>query len=293
MPIKIVKEQIFISNDDFLIDKLINEVNEGIGDNIQSIVNKISDKKKALLNLIKRFNAESNSYNRKRLAKILVILFLSIYSGEKIYHGVISNDNKTSLINSISNENEISIDKIINYVKELINGKEEIKKAPAIEKYFSVDTLKTSDVAKNTIKKFEKLVLKGYKIKGDGKITIGWGHAEPIRKSKYKRGQVISKQLAEDLFVIDIKKAEDGVKRMFSQWKAEGNDIKITQGMFDAMVSIAFNAGVTGLRTSSFIQLVKAKKFNDAHNEIINVRNTGKFGGLDIRRKAEQELYKM
>jgi len=296
MSFKLVTEKIFIYNDDYIIDRLVDGVYEGVGDNIQSLINKISDKSKALSNLIKRFNAESNTHNRKRLAKIIIVLFITVYGGGKLYHNVLNNDaNRLSLENTIVNDKETSLDKIVSYFKELINGKEIKKeiKPVIINKYNNADFYKTSKEAKDTIKHYEKLRLRGYKIKGDGKITIGWGHAEPIKTSKYKYKQLITKELADALFELDIKKAEDGVKRIFEQWSQKGNNVQITQGMFDAMVSLAFNAGVDGLRTSAFIQLIKRKKFKEAENAIVNISNTGKFKGLDVRRESERKLYTM
>jgi GH24 family phage-related lysozyme (muramidase) len=246
--------------------------------------------------LIKRFNEESNAHNRKRLAKIIVVLFLTIYGGGKVYQSILNSESsQNTLANTIINDKETSLDKIVSYIKELINGKKENKEiSPTVTvKFNDAETYKTSNEAKNVIKRYEKLVLKGYKIKGDGKITIGWGHAEPIKTSKYKKGQIISKILADTLFDIDIKKAEDGVKRIFVYWKSQGNNVQITQGMFDAMVSMAYNAGVDGLRTSKFIQLVKRKKFKEADDAILDVANSGKFGGLDVRRGSEQELFRM
>ena len=147
-----------------------------------------------------------------------------------------------------------------------------------------------SDEAVDSIKQHEKLKLVGYSI-GDGKITIGYGHAEPVRKSTYKVGQKISEQKAIELFKKDLKVAEDGVKRMFTQWFDEGIEVKITQGMYDSMVSIAFNAGVTGLRSSAFIKEVKKGNFMKAADLIPKTRNSGKFGGLNARRKTEQNIY--
>jgi GH24 family phage-related lysozyme (muramidase) len=296
MHFKLVTEKIYLDNDDYIIDSLVEGINEGLGDSINSTINKIVDKKKALLNLIKRFNAESNLHNRKRLAKIIVILFITLYGGNKAYQNIFNNEaNQNNVANVISNDKETSIDKIVHYFKELLNGedaKPEVKQDIA-EKYNDANTYTTSIAAKDTIKKYEKLVLHGYKIKGDGKITIGWGHAEPIKTSKYKYKQKITKELADKLFDLDVKKAEDGVKRIFAQWDAKGNNVQITQGMFDAMVSIAFNAGIDGLRTSAFIQLIKRKKFKEASKSIIDISNSGKFRGLDVRRGSEQKLYHM
>ena len=57
------------------------------------------------------------------------------------------------------------------------------------------------------------------------------------------------------------------------------------------MVSISFNAGIRGLRESDFMQLVKKGKFKEAGEKIHGLRNTGKFGGLDVRRGVEKYLF--
>jgi len=295
MVYKIVKENIFINNDIYILDSLIEEMNEGIGDNIHSVISKLVDKKKALSNVIHRFNNETNINSKKKLARIIVVIFISLYGSGLTYKALITDEAKQNTIASvIAHDDETSISKIFKYFNELVHGKKEVKNdIPEIVKFNDALSYSTSHIAKETIKNYEKLRLKGYRIKGDGKITIGWGHAEPVKTSKFKVGQVISKNLADQLFEQDIKNAEDGVKRIFSQWKENGNDVKISQGMFDAMVSIAYNAGIDGLRTSAFIQMIKRKKFNEAEKEISNVRNSGKFPGLDRRRSSEQELYRM
>jgi len=106
------------------------------------------------------------------------------------------------------------------------------------------------------IKEEEKLRLNAYTI-GDGKVTIGYGHAEPISKSKYKKGDKITKETADKLFKSDLKVAYSGMHRLFKQWESEGNNVLISQEQFDAMVSMTFNMGVSGLRRTEFIQLLK------------------------------------
>ena len=79
-------------------------------------------------------------------------------------------------------------------------------------------SIKLSEDGLNHIKKFERLKLKAYSI-GDGMVTIGYGHAERKRKSKYKIGDKISKEEANKLLQQDLQIATAGVKRIFNQWK--------------------------------------------------------------------------
>ena len=133
-------------------------------------------------------------------------------------------------------------------------------------------------------------VLKAYKI-GDGKITVGWGHAEPVRKSKFKVGQKITTSDADELLKMDLTNASDGVRRIFKDWEEKGLDVKINQDMFDALVSISFNTGINGLRKSMMIQDIKKGKFEEAGEKIKTFNVSKKFPGLHDRREKESEMF--
>jgi GH24 family phage-related lysozyme (muramidase) len=133
-------------------------------------------------------------------------------------------------------------------------------------------------------------VLKAYKI-GDGKITVGWGHAEPVRKSKFKVGQKITTSDADELLKMDLTNASDGVRRIFKDWEEKGLDVKINQDMFDALVSIAFNTGINGLRKSMMIQDIKKGNFEEAGEKIKTLNVSKKFPGLHDRREKESEMF--
>jgi GH24 family phage-related lysozyme (muramidase) len=175
---------------------------------------------------------------------------------------------------------------------------------PLFENIPGVDIVnaKTSLSTKNFIKEHEKLRLEAYDI-GDGHTTIGYGHAEPTKTSKYKVGDKITEKTAERLFAEDIKRAEDGVKRMLKKWELEKVNVKITQSMFDAMVSMAFNMGVQGFLTCDFIDDLKKGDYETAAEKIKTTRINGKvkndknewvlveMPGLKGRRLTEFELF--
>ena len=138
-------------------------------------------------------------------------------------------------------------------------------------------------------KKKGEPVLKAYKL-GDGRITIGWGHAEKIKTSKFKVGQVITKEKAQELLKEDMKIAADGVRRMFKQWKDEGINVNVTQKQFDVLVSIAFNAGVTGLRNSEIVKHLKEGDIQKA-GEVIQDTLVGDWAGLKVRREKEKDMW--
>lgn len=135
-------------------------------------------------------------------------------------------------------------------------------------------------------------VLKAYKL-GDGAITIGWGHAEKIRRSKFKLGQVISRETAEELFKNDLAYAEKVINDVLSRWDKKGIKYTINQDMYDAMVSMAFNMGRSGFRNSDFIQLVKRGEYEKAKEKIktTSEKSFEKHPGLKSRREKESELF--
>jgi len=142
----------------------------------------------------------------------------------------------------------------------------------------------------NHIKEEEKLKLIAYKI-GDGKITVGYGHAEPASKSTLKVGEKITKEKAFDLLKKDIKITADGVRRIFKQWESDDINVPITQNMFDALVSMAYNAGVTGLKKSDVITHLKNGNYQQAAENILTFKINNKFPGLVKRRQKENKMF--
>ena len=61
--------------------------------------------------------------------------------------------------------------------------------------------------------------------------------------------------------------------------------------MFDALVSIAYNAGVTGLRNSPIMKFLKEKDYKKASESILNFKVRKKFPGLKVRRQKEYDLF--
>jgi len=197
------------------------------------------------------------------------------------------------LINStiISDNDIVTITKNID--SELTQDVQDIVKTDSkqiLSQSYDVAKLEPSDKLIELIKDEEKLVLTAYEL-GDQKITIGYGHAEPLGKSKFKLGDTITKQKADKLFRKDLNRTINGVKRIFKRWKKKDIDIKLTQSQFDAMISMAYNMGITGLATTEFIQLVKQNKM-DAATEIIKSTKLKKgFSGLIKRRQRESDLF--
>ena len=152
---------------------------------------------------------------------------------------------------------------------------------------------------------------------GDGAYTTGYGHAvfsnpsrgstggdygfvpnhEDIipynRQNTNKKITRITIEQAEQLLQDDMLKASEGVNTILDEWKSKNINPKITQGMYDAMVSIAYNHGVGNLRTSKFIQYVKQSEFQEAKEEIKNISSNmfDQYPGLKIRREKESRMF--
>ena len=145
-------------------------------------------------------------------------------------------------------------------------------------------------------------VLTAYDL-GDGAYTIGYGHAifkgenegydflpkyNKIRPGKTK----ITKEEAEILLKDDIKIAEGIVNEILNDWEDQGIKPKLTQGMYNTMVSMAYNMG-RGIRTKDFIQSIKRGDFKLAKKQITQTSSGlfKKFPGLQIRRAKEAQMF--
>lgn len=146
-------------------------------------------------------------------------------------------------------------------------------------------------------------VLTAYNL-GDGAYTIGYGHAvfpneeESFeflpRYSKIIPGQTrITKDQAEILLKDDLSEAESIINKILDDWEEIGIKPKLTQNMYDAMVSMAFNMG-RGIRRSEFIQFVKRGDLEGAKEEILNTSSHmfDEYPGLKERRQKEYEMFK-
>lgn len=132
-------------------------------------------------------------------------------------------------------------------------------------------------------------VLVAYKKAGDV-WTIGYGHTSGVKK-----GMKISKNTAIKFLKSDMNVASNCVKRIFTEWKSKKIDVKITQSMFDTLVSLAFNSGCGSLRGEAgggdVIDYVKVKKFATASQKIKTFKLKSGFGGLVTRREKESKMF--
>lgn len=120
-----------------------------------------------------------------------------------------------------------------------------------------------------------------------GVWTIGYGHTSKIGVPQVTSDLKIDKKEALDILYDDAKKAADCVRGIFKQWNEEGIKYFVTQGQFDALVSLVFNAGCTSVRKSDFIQDYKKGNIGEAARKITQFNLQG---GAE-RRKQEAILF--
>jgi lysozyme len=133
-------------------------------------------------------------------------------------------------------------------------------------------------------------VLKAYKKSGDV-WTIGYGHTTGDVPPNVTKGMVITKDVADKIMYADLTHSANCIRRIFKQWEGKGIDVKITQSMFDALVSLTFNAGCTGIRTSDFIQSLKKGNYKETSEKIKKFALEKGFSGLTKRREKESERF--
>lgn len=115
-------------------------------------------------------------------------------------------------------------------------------------------------------------------------ITIGWGSTSDLNGRPIKLGTVWNRGQADAKFAQDIEKFASGVREVAGP---------STQGRIDAMVSFAYNVGLSAFKSSTLLKKHLAGDYAGAKAEFGKwVFNDGtRMRGLERRRKAEAELY--
>lgn len=127
---------------------------------------------------------------------------------------------------------------------------------------------------------FEGFKAAAYQDQG-GVWTIGYGHTLSVFP-----GRTISQAQAEHYLAIDVRVAENAVKRLVT--------VPLGQLMFDALTDFVFNCGSGNFAKSSLLKAVNNK---DAAAVIAEFKKWDKIAGvsnkgLARRRLAESELYR-
>lgn len=129
------------------------------------------------------------------------------------------------------------------------------------------------------IKQFEGCELTAYR-DVVGVWTIGYGHTGDV-----KEGETITQAQADEILANDLKTYVAGVNNLVK--------VSINQNQFDALVSFAFNLGVSALGMSTLLQDINAHNFQAAAGEFGHWNHAGGqvVAGLTARRAAEAALF--
>lgn len=135
------------------------------------------------------------------------------------------------------------------------------------------------------IKRFEGCRLRAYLCPA-GKWTIGWGNTFYEDGSAVKKGDVITQDRADKLFVILLNQFANEIRPLCHK--------DLNENQFSALLSFAYNAGTTRFRNSTLRKMSIANPNNprirDEFMKWVN-RGTPFEKGLTRRRKAEADLY--
>ena len=137
----------------------------------------------------------------------------------------------------------------------------------------------TSQKGIDFIRSYEALRLKAYD-DSTGVWTIGYGHTAGVAP-----GMTITESQAIEYFKADLKSFERSVnKYVFAP---------ITQNMFDALVSFAFNLGAGTLKRSTLLKKLNQNDIAGAAEEFGRFIFAGgkMMRGLVRRRDAEKEIF--
>lgn len=202
----------------------------------------------------------------------------------------------------------LSIKQLNKLVEPVVKKADQIEKE-TIEKIISLRVRKSSPelyehmrYEEGSITKKGEPVLVAYNL-GDGAYTIGYGHAIfrgenegyeflPNYNKIIPGRTKITKDQAEILLKDDISDSEAIINKILNKWETEGIKIKVSQGMYNAMVSMAYNMG-PGIAKSDFIKSLKSGNTYLAAEQILTTSSNmfKKFPGLETRRMREYKMF--
>ena len=149
--------------------------------------------------------------------------------------------------------------------------------------------MKVTDKCIEVIKGFEGCVLHTYKDQA-GIPTIGYGTVLFPDGTKPVMGQVISKEKAEDLLRWEVSLKAHAVDKYVTA--------KLSQSQYDSLVSLVYNIGEGGFRSSTLLKRINACPADDSIRSAFlmwdKIHKDGQVvadAGLKSRRSKEADLY--
>jgi lysozyme len=128
-----------------------------------------------------------------------------------------------------------------------------------------------------------------------GLPTIGYGHL--LTDSEMASGRIVINGVSVNYKngitmkqVMDLKKQD---LARFETFVMNNVKVKLTQSMFDALVSFAFNVGNGNLQRSTLLRVLNRGEYTVAANEFLKWNRAGGkvLAGLTRRREAERQMF--
>lgn len=136
--------------------------------------------------------------------------------------------------------------------------------------------MKIDKYGEKLIKNFESYSQTAYKVdKNEKYFTIGFGHYG----ADVGKNAIITKKIADKLFRNDIKYFENCVNSCLK--------VKVTQSMFNALVSFCYNVGFSAFKNSTLLKYVNKKQFTKASKEF---KKWNKCGGKVLKGLVKRRL---
>lgn len=145
--------------------------------------------------------------------------------------------------------------------------------------------MRLNDEGYKLIQEFEGFKLSAYR-DSVGIPTIGYGNITYADGKKVKMGDKITKEQADVLFKLYADKFASEVSKVIVA--------TITQNQFNALVSFAYNVGITNLKKSTLLKKVNLNPSDETIEfEFLKWVNAGgkRLQGLVNRRVSESKIY--
>ena len=145
--------------------------------------------------------------------------------------------------------------------------------------------MKTSDTGLALIKSFEGFSARPYLCPA-GIPTIGYGATYyPDGRRVTMQDKPVSEVDATDMLRSMLTRYEAGVSRYVQ--------VPLTQGQFDALVSFAYNVGLSALKNSTLLRVLNARDYAGAAAQFARWNRAGGkvLPGLTRRREAERVMF--
>lgn len=196
----------------------------------------------------------------------LFLVFLFLHNSSNSNNTSMNlNENDSTLItfNQVCTDDSVSFEETITSIMENgINNDAYKLSNKSNSNLISYKYAHISDEGVNLIKNFESCRLTAYKLKGESRYTIGYGHViYPGDNIPMK----ISQKQAESILKKDLKKYDKCLQDMLGELD---HRFRYTQSFIDGLGSLVYNCGPNGVKKTRFWKRMKECRFDKSTNNI-------------------------